>query len=64
MSAWSVQALAEESARQGRAPLDIKSSYADSPFCGYGERHLEPVRPNPSEALTDWPAEAAPLEVG
>ncbi|MFB6555283.1 DUF4303 domain-containing protein [Streptomyces sp. NPDC056405] len=45
LSAWSVQALAEESARQGCAPLDIKWSYADSPFCCYGERHLEPVRP-------------------
>ncbi|MFJ7771170.1 DUF4303 domain-containing protein [Streptomyces sp. NPDC097107] len=27
------------------APLDSKWSYADSPLCGYGERHMEPVRP-------------------
>jgi hypothetical protein len=45
LSAWSVQALAAESARQGCEPLDIKWSYADSPFCCYGEQHLEPVRP-------------------
>ncbi|CAL9668131.1 DUF4303 domain-containing protein [Streptomyces sp. enrichment culture] len=45
LSAWSVEALAAESERQGCAPLDIKWSYADSPFCCYGEEHLEPVRP-------------------
>ncbi|MGY1429159.1 DUF4303 domain-containing protein [Streptomyces sp. WAC06273] len=45
LSAWSEQALAQEAARQGCAPTDIKWSYADSPFCCYGERHLEPVRP-------------------
>ncbi len=45
LSAWSEQALAEEAARQGCAPSAIKWSYADSPFCCHGERHLEPVRP-------------------
>ncbi|CAM5308378.1 hypothetical protein STENM327S_06085 [Streptomyces tendae] len=45
LSAWSEQALAAESARQGCPPLDLKWSYADSPFCCYGEEHLEPVRP-------------------
>ncbi|MEU5141248.1 DUF4303 domain-containing protein [Streptomyces sp. NPDC021139] len=45
LSAWSHEALAEESARQGCAPGDLKWSYADSPFCCYGEQHLEAVRP-------------------
>ncbi|RSN66287.1 hypothetical protein DMH12_01295 [Streptomyces sp. WAC 04229] len=45
LSAWSVEALAAEAARQGCAPTHLKWSYADSPFCCYGERHLEPVRP-------------------
>ncbi|KFG77312.1 DUF4303 domain-containing protein [Streptomyces mutabilis] len=45
LSAWSEQALAEEAARQGCVVPDIKWSYADSPFCCYGERHLKPVRP-------------------
>ncbi|MER6324598.1 MULTISPECIES: DUF4303 domain-containing protein [Streptomyces] len=45
LSAWSHEALAAESEQQGCAPLDLKWSYADSPFCCYGEEHLAPVRP-------------------
>ncbi|MGC9497429.1 DUF4303 domain-containing protein [Streptomyces sp. WG7] len=45
LSAWSLHALAAEAARHGCPPLDLKWSYADSPFHCYGERHLEPVRP-------------------
>ncbi|MGV9288860.1 DUF4303 domain-containing protein [Streptomyces sp. NPDC003719] len=44
LSAWSEQALAEQAARHDCPPLDLKWSYADSPFCCWGERHLEPVR--------------------
>ncbi|MET9278938.1 DUF4303 domain-containing protein [Streptomyces anthocyanicus] len=64
LSAWSAEALAAESERQGCAPLDLKWSYADSPFCCYGEAHLEPVRPlfEARGDLFDLPDDAADAE--
>lgn len=64
LSAWSAEALAAESERQGCAPLDLKWSYADSPFCCYGEAHLEPVRPlfDARGDLFDLPDDAADAE--
>ncbi|MFE2873260.1 DUF4303 domain-containing protein [Embleya sp. NPDC059259] len=44
LSAWSTQALA---AAAGGSPAEadlLRWSYADSPFCTYGERHLAPIR--------------------
>lgn len=47
LSAWSHEALAGESARypdRSDAACDLKWSYADSPFYGYGEQHFAGVQ--------------------
>ncbi|MFC7329925.1 DUF4303 domain-containing protein [Marinactinospora rubrisoli] len=44
LSAWSTEALAEAAHRTGADPDALRWSYADSPFCCYGERYLAPVR--------------------
>ncbi|MEV7794369.1 DUF4303 domain-containing protein [Streptomyces sp. NPDC087512] len=66
LSAWSEQALAEQAARHGCPPLDLKWSYADSPFCCHGEEHLEPVRAlfAARGELFDLPDDEAEAEFG
>jgi hypothetical protein len=43
-TAWSWEALEDAAGGDPRLARDLKWSYADSPFCAYGERYLEPVR--------------------
>ncbi|MYV98729.1 DUF4303 domain-containing protein [Streptomyces sp. SID3343] len=44
LSAWSTQALATAAGGPGADAEELRWSYADSPFCTYGERHLAPIR--------------------
>ena len=43
LTAWSREALARESTKQGCAPEEIKWSYADSPYDILGEEHFAEV---------------------
>ncbi|MGW1997411.1 DUF4303 domain-containing protein [Embleya sp. NPDC001921] len=44
LSAWSTQALAAAAGDSAAKAEELRWSYADSPFCSYGERHLAPIR--------------------
>ncbi|OPC77896.1 hypothetical protein B4N89_37215 [Embleya scabrispora] len=44
LSAWSSQALATAAGGSATEADMLRWSYADSPFCTYGERHLAPIR--------------------
>ncbi|WP_331769860.1 DUF4303 domain-containing protein (plasmid) [Embleya sp. NBC_00888] len=44
LSAWSTQALAAAAGGSAANAEELRWSYADSPFCTYGERHLAPIR--------------------
>lgn len=44
LTAWSKQALATEAVIQGVSSTILKWSYADSPYCCYGEEFFDDVR--------------------
>jgi hypothetical protein len=44
LSAWSTEALAAAASASDFDAEMLKWSYADSPFCCYGEQHLQPIR--------------------
>ena len=46
LSAWSLEALKnrlEQEENPDQARLELKWSYADSPYCGYGEKYFDDV---------------------
>jgi hypothetical protein len=44
LSAWSAEALAAAVKASGADAEMLKWSYADSPFCSFGEQHFQPMR--------------------
>ena len=44
LSAWSKEALARAVGNEPDAEAELKWSYADSPFCGYGQAHFDRLR--------------------
>jgi hypothetical protein len=44
LSAWSTEALEAAAITTGRLSADLKWSYADSPYFGFGEQHFNEVK--------------------
>lgn len=59
LSAWSREALAQAALNEPDAEAELKWSYADSPYCGHGQPHLDRLnevfdaRPAPDPAEVD-----------